>query len=53
MVTMEQAREVWKWHEITDEELQEWVNLVNSREPEKDTEPLGETIEVPKEKTST
>ena len=53
MMTMEQARKIWNWYDMTDEELQEWVDATNARKPEEDTEPLGETIEVPKEKTST
>lgn len=42
---IEEARQIWKGSDMSEDELIEWVRMVNQREKEKssDKEPLGET----------
>lgn len=49
MMTMEEAQKIWKGSDMSDEELVEWVRLVNQRvtpEEEEKNFHKGETIEI-------
>jgi hypothetical protein len=48
MMTIEEARAIWKSMMLTDEELEEWLALKNNRRPEEDDPsiPKGCTIEI-------
>ncbi len=45
---IEEARKIWRGSDMSEEELVEWVRLVNqrSRSNKKDKEHAGETIEI-------
>ena len=48
MMTMEEARKIWRGSDMSEEELVEWVRLVNQRTVTStiDKEEKGETIEI-------
>lgn len=50
---LEEARKIWRGSDMSDEELVEWVRLVNQRSRElvldKGEQHKGETIEITKE----
>lgn len=45
---IEEARQIWKGSDMSEDELVEWVRMVNQRDKSKDldNEHKGETIEV-------
>lgn len=42
---IEEARKIWKGSDMSDDELKEWVRMVNEREKSKDLD-KGETSEI-------
>lgn len=48
MYTVEHARQIWKGTDMSDDDLTEWIEMMNQREHEMllDEEDKGETIEV-------
>jgi hypothetical protein len=46
MMTLKQAREIWKYYDMSEEELKAWVWTVNNRPPDPPDVHKGETIEV-------
>ena len=45
-MTLEKAREIWKYYQMSEEELKEWVHVCNNRGPDPPGVFKGETIEI-------
>jgi len=46
MMTIEKAREIWKYYDMTDGDLEAWVRVHNNRPPDPPGVHKGETIEI-------
>jgi hypothetical protein len=45
-MTIERARDIWRNYDMSDADLQEWVNIVNLRKDDDPRIPKGCTVEV-------
>ena len=46
MMTMKEARELWKHYDLSEEDLKEWLWVRNNRGPDPPDVHKGETVEV-------
>ena len=46
MMTLERAREIWKYYQMSEEDLKEWVWTFNNRGPDPPGVFKGETIDI-------
>jgi hypothetical protein len=46
MMTIERAREIWKYYDMSEEDLEGWVRVFNNRPPDPPDVHKGETIEI-------